>query len=82
MAAGFENGDGWIWGPEMRVLLTLIVFHHISEVVLPTIMCFPDAHGVVGKVDIAVVALGGDVSWVSLEVLARAEGNLQKSMGR
>ncbi len=44
---------------EGKAARTLVVFHHIAEVVLPAVMGFPDAHGIVGEVDIAVVALRG-----------------------
>lgn len=38
--------------------LTLVVVNDVSEVILARVVGFADAHGVVGKVDIAVVALG------------------------
>ena len=40
------------------MVLTLVVVHNVSKVVLSTIVRFPDAHGVMSEVDIAVIALG------------------------
>lgn len=61
MAAGFDDGDGCDMGGvvEGKAARTLVVFHHIAEVVLPAVMCLPDAHRIVGEVDVAVVALRG-----------------------
>lgn len=55
----------------------MVVVHDIAEVISATIMRFAYAHGVVGEVDIAVVAFGG----LAMVELAKAE-YLQKSEDR
>ena len=51
---GRQSRDGMDWrrGEGGR---TLVVIDYISEVVSAAVVCFSDAHGVVGEVDIAVV---------------------------
>jgi hypothetical protein len=39
-----------------RDVHTLVVLHDVSEVVPAAVMSFADAHGIVGEVDITVVA--------------------------
>lgn len=50
------------WERSFRVSLTLIVVYDIAQVVATAVVCFAHAHGVVGEVDIAVVA--EDWRWV------------------
>lgn len=55
---------------------TLVIVNHISKMISAAIVGFSHAHGVVGKVDIAVVAL---IAWL-VEKRTRWRGqNLQKS---
>jgi hypothetical protein len=53
---------------------TLVVIHNIAEVISAAIVRLAYAHGVVGEVDIAVVAFGG-----SAMVKLSNTGHLQKS---
>ena len=50
-----EKQESWERGGSIRI--TLIVIQHVALVVSPAVVGFPDGHGVVGEVDIAVVAL-------------------------
>jgi len=57
----------------------LVVVHDIAEMISATIMRFAYAHGVVGEVDIAVVAFGGLAATVKLwkaEYLQKSEDRL------
>lgn len=65
LSAPVPASRSWLrlWELGMRVLLTLIIFHHVSKVVLPAVVGFADAHGVVGEVDIAIVALEALSVW-------------------
>lgn len=69
-----EGGGGGFW---MDGRHTLVVVEHVSLVVPTGVVGFTDAHGVVGEIDIAVIAW-----FISRTVGGRravGEGYLQKS---
>lgn len=51
---GGDTGEGL--GDWVRDARTLVVVYDIAQVVATAVVCFAHAHGVVGEVDIAVVA--------------------------
>lgn len=59
------------------VIYTLIVFHHVADVVAPGVVGFAHAHRVVREVDITVVAWDVWISDASRAGFARYD--LQKS---
>lgn len=60
----------------MGIRRTLVVVYHISQMISAAVMGFPHAHGVVGEVDIAVVALD---AWLVGGWTRLSDRNLQKS---
>lgn len=56
------GGEGWKSGGVRGGGLALVIVDYISEVVSAAVVGFAHAHGVVGEIDIAVVALR-ELAW-------------------
>ena len=57
-----EDGEGGEGGGNGKGRITLIVIHHVPQMIPSAVMSFPHTHRVVREVDITVIAFGELVS--------------------